>query len=195
LYWIYIYIYRCFICGIRFPIWWINSKDWKKSKFGKYEKLLSDFELGGSGTGYGAKVCKSCFEEHVKVKPHYCTLDEYLEERPGDDRKRRVLSAIWDLPDENGDVSCKECDEIYDAGRFDLCPACLRREIERNPKGEKAKMMAEFENDAEATSKVRELWADRENDIKKIVSEVPPYNKTQVNYWIDKERKSGGLHW
>lgn len=55
------------------------------------------------------------------------------------------------------------------------------------------KATRQFDYDAEATNRVRELWAGGERNVSKIARLFPNYSARQVKYWIDKEIKNGSL--
>jgi len=95
------FIYTCKRCYQQFPIWWIDSKTWRKA-----------CKIGG--WGQKATICKQCFEEFGIPEPHYASLDEYvaihvaahkelmtlLHTDPKDYAAdfKTTLSKIWDLP-------------------------------------------------------------------------------------------------
>lgn len=56
------------------------------------------------------------------------------------------------------------------------------------------KVTMKFKEDIDATNKVRGLWAGGERNVSKIARLfAPKYTLRQVNYWIDREIKSGRL--
>jgi hypothetical protein len=156
------FVYECDLCGDRFPIWWIESKEWKRSVFGQYDKLRRKLErIPEEGWMNATTVCKECFEKHTGFTPNYRTIDEYMAERysverkgEGIDRKRirRVLEMIWDLPTQFefhawelkeplpphmlklGLVKCDKCHMVYNAKKYGSCPTC----------NEKAEMEKQF---------------------------------------------------
>ena len=104
------FIYTCYRCGQKYPIWMVSDKDWKKG-----------VKAMGGNFGPKKQICKPCFEE-FNPAPKYLTVDEYMElqdariswgEREmrkvdpqfvwetspeGIAHKRETVAALWDLP-------------------------------------------------------------------------------------------------
>jgi hypothetical protein len=64
--------YKCAICGVTFPIWWVSADEWKAGGFKKKH------------------VCKKCFETKVP-NPNYYSIDEYLNETGDTDNMIEIV--------------------------------------------------------------------------------------------------------